>query len=295
MRSITTGFDYILDLAFQVDAPALAILGESGRDQACRVAPLNEGTMDTRLIMLARRGNPALSANGRRVAFIDWQYNQSNPVCLDLISDQRDRLDWISDSGRLIFSPDCKNLFIVEGDSGPRSAVIRWSIGADSMLRRVPSVSYMFGMAAHPDGRRLACCNIERLDIVSFSPDVDSGQWHIGLNASDAKFACDGKTLALAAGSNVVLWDPQSGQQRLALIGHEDRVMAMAFTPDGRRLATAGSDHCVKLWNVADGRLLRTYRWPINGISALAFSHDGLTAAAGSNTGDVLIWDMDHD
>src|ERR1051325_27064 len=57
--------------------------------------------------------------------------------------------------------------------------------------------------------------------------------------------------------------------------GHSDVVKTIAFSPDGKLLASAGADNTVKLWDVASGKELRSLYGHSNEISAVAFSGDG--------------------
>ncbi|MGP3924688.1 nSTAND1 domain-containing NTPase [Streptomyces sp. 8N616] len=76
------------------------------------------------------------------------------------------------------------------------------------------------------------------------------------------------------------------------LTGHADSVNAVAFSPDGKLLATGSSDHTVKLWNAADHRLLATLRGHTDLVLSVAFSPDGKLLATGSNDRSVKLWDV---
>jgi WD40 repeat protein len=91
---------------------------------------------------------------------------------------------------------------------------------------------------------------------------------------------------------NVVeIRDAESGQVIHTLIGHTAEVWRMAFSPDGRRLATVCFDRTIKLWDVATGRELFTLLGHTSGVYSLAYSPDGLRIACWGFDGTVRIWD----
>lgn len=127
-------------------------------------------------------------------------------------------------------------------------------------------------------------------------------------------FHPEGKQLAAAVSDGTVrLWELPSGRELYELRGHQGRssgneidgftgriigrssaVRSVAFNPDGSRLASAGYDRIVRVWNSKTGEQTATYRFDSPRINAVAFSHNGQhLAAAGSNSaksGEVVIW-----
>ncbi|HEY0538909.1 MAG TPA: protein kinase [Actinoallomurus sp.] len=83
-----------------------------------------------------------------------------------------------------------------------------------------------------------------------------------------------------------------SGRPRLAatLPAGSAEVFSVAFSPDGRTIATGGQDHAVRLWNVTTRRLAGTLAGHRRAVSAAAFSPDGRTLATGADDGMVIIW-----
>jgi WD40 repeat protein len=114
-------------------------------------------------------------------------------------------------------------------------------------------------------------------------------------------FLPDGKTL-FAGGDNgwgegaVHFLDVTTGQEVRRFDGHDTRVEAVAFSPDGRLVATGAADGSgpIRLWESATGKPVRALGGQTRGARdfVLAFSPVGNTLAAGGYAGRVTLWDV---
>jgi WD40 repeat protein len=84
----------------------------------------------------------------------------------------------------------------------------------------------------------------------------------------------DGKFVARGVDKVVSIFDAATRKEVLRFAGHTDRVSALAFSPDGKLLASGSLDKSVRLWDVAIGREIRVLRIEV-GIDSVAFSADG--------------------
>ncbi len=110
----------------------------------------------------------------------------------------------------------------------------------------------------------------------------------------------DGMVLAVPNGTDVVLFEARTGKHLRTLPGARGggkinaRCLCVAFSREGKQLASGGRDPKVKVWNTRTGELVHDLQAPTNVIESVAFSPEGdrLAAGGGPDDGLVIVWDL---
>ncbi len=109
----------------------------------------------------------------------------------------------------------------------------------------------------------------------------------------------DETILANKYNEDILLTYTHSGVPKIILQGHLNRVACVAFSPDGKTLASGSSTHSsggnrnpitIRLWNTATGENTMSLSGHTGGVTGLAFSPDGSTLASGSDDNTIRLW-----
>lgn len=161
------------------------------------------------------------------------------------------------------------------------------SMAAGTMGLNVTSMTFS------PDGRTIATGGVDSKSNFDPAALMNAGK---GQKKGSKQPAYDPqdfmKNIKVEVTGQVLLWDAATGRQIGALKGHGKGVSEVAFSRDGRLLASSSTDNTIKIWDVAGRRELRTLVGHTAAINSLAFSPDSNLLASASEDGGTFLWDV---
>ena len=196
------------------------------------------------------------------------------------------------------FSPDGRTIADGYQDSkwaksgGPAGFVRLWDVSTGKIIRTIDHPSKIRKVGFSPDGRTLAISGgIIRLWDVSTGKTVRTIEKVPGLFLA---FSPDCRTLLIKGGPGLRFLDVSTGVtvRTLNLGGIAGSFRNIAFSPDGRMLASAHGNKIIYFWDVSTGTIVRTLEGHTDDILSMAFSSDGRRLASVSVSATVLLWDI---
>jgi WD40 repeat protein len=152
---------------------------------------------------------------------------------------------------------------------------------------------YGIGVALSPDGTRLAC-GTSGSELLVW--DTDSGRelWRVKTDAwrVSAQSFAPDGKSLITGDAKLVWWDAATGKAVRMIDGHYGLFQHVAYSPDGKRIVTGGDEAAPRFWDPDSGKEIDSYPGHRHLVLAGAFTPDGRALVTASDERFVRLWDL---
>lgn len=285
----------IQSLSFAADGKTLRAVDRGGALKTLDTATAKETGKRAQLGKRIMVRGAALSPDGKTAAIYDAAKSAIS-VCDTADGMERHEFPYKGIAYALAFAPDGKTLACGTGFLNKEEEVIVWELDTGKERFRVKEFKKKVNsLAFSADGLRLVVGSQDRSVVILEA--ATGNVLHRFERTSPIQAVAlsrDGHLLAVADRTSVSIRQAKDGKEVLAFPTYSHSVALLAFSPDGKRLASGGSaaetgrGTGVKLWDVATGRETISLGDPGAVIRSLAFSPDGTRLAAVSSEDSII-------
>ena len=204
------------------------------------------------------------------------------------------------------FSPDSKRLATADDDR----AVRLWDASSGQLVGTFKGpeghTNVVTSVCFTPDGRHLLSASDDKTLLWDIDPPRAKPVTLIG-HISCVTSVClspDGKRLASTSGDSLAPdkageiriweWGAKAWREVFTLTGHAGPVWNACFSPNGQRLASAGEDGTVRVWDVVEGRQYLLLKGHWGAVTSVCFAGDGTHLASAGADGTIRLWETDR-
>jgi WD40 repeat protein len=274
---------------FSQDGQTLLTSGKDGTMCVWSVKPTARNDLLTRDVNFWQW--PLFSDNGQLVAVAErktgvslWRVSDGSPAGI-IAAAQRP----------LAFGTNAETLFAL----GHEGELQQWKLsGTNALLvRQVKSgAEDVLAHAFLPERGMLVTGDRDgKIRVWDVNSGAELGNWKAHPNRVESMALSPDHTLLATASESeneAKIWDLARRELKTILRGHKLILFSVAFSPDGRTVATASVDDTCRLWDPLTGKCLAVLGGHQGGTYSVAFAPDGRTLAVGSGEGVLKLWNL---
>lgn len=298
MRVLNAGKCEVMAIGFAPGRPVLVAScvpgGVRAWDLSADGPPVELGRR-LRSITFTPDGDALLRPDVPRIVAVDLATGQSRPFAPEAAG------------GELALSPDGTRLVLAHGTAWYFQTLSGWRLGGGGWSEQwTLSLGHGAGaeLVASPAGDRFA--HLQRT-----GPSVASSHYQLLVRDSatgaevgraEYPYSYSSRLLFRPGGAQLVgvhemtilVWDlSRAGRPRAVRNDTRKHFTAAAFHPSGRYLFSTSNDKTVLVWDAEAWEHVSRFTWNVGRLKSVAVSADGTLAAAGSDKGRVVVWDVD--